>query len=199
MLINLVLVNWATRAGVVSGVPPKTLNVYSVLFIVDCLYMSSMCMLVAEDVSCICAPPQDPNPSKKMSTKKGKKVSTVGSADFLVKLSWGKQTKIFKDPSICSHFSTENSYLQKEIIYLRSANIGDSSDIHLIVKIIIIKKWNIFIALYFLSISVLSKSKISKIMRSYISIERNTICWGQIITGGVRVDRKSTANYLWTV
>ena len=42
-----------TRAGVVSGVPPETLNVPSVLFIVDCLYVSSMCVLVAEDVSYI--------------------------------------------------------------------------------------------------------------------------------------------------
>ena len=49
----------------------ETLNGPSVLFIVDRLYESSMCVLVAEDVSYICAPPQGPSsPSKKMNTKK---------------------------------------------------------------------------------------------------------------------------------
>ena len=88
----------------------------------------------------------------------------------------------------------------KQIVYLESAKIGDSSGI-LFISIYIyikIKKSNIFFFLYFLSITIIFNFLFLRIKCSCIPIHRHQIFWEQKSFNGMREDLKITANYFWT-
>ena len=111
---------------------------------------------------------------------------------------WSKCTNSVNRDQKQFIFSKTIGVFGKQIVYLKSAKIRDSSGILFISIYIKIKKSNIFFFLYFLSITIIFNFLFLRIKCSCIPIHRHQIFWEQKSFNGMREDLKITANYFWT-
>ena len=93
-------------------------------------------------------------------------------------LIWAKKTNSVNCVQKQLIFLKTREVLEKQIIYLKSAKMGDSSGILFTFIDIKIKKLNIFFFLYFFPILMIFKNSLIKIFYSRIPISRYQICYG---------------------